>query len=253
MRRGAAAFAGGGAAYAGFRPSYPPELARWLASLPARRLLAWDSACGSGQMTVPLADHFSRVIGTDASDDQLRHAIPHPRVRYARGDERGSGCADHSVDLVTVAQAAHWLELPALYDEARRVGAPGSVIALVSYGRTRISPAVDDVVEQFYHDVIGPWWAPERRHVDTGYAELPFPFAPIGAPAMSLTRDWPLDHFMGYVGSWSATRAHVAERGAGEVDALRARLAPLWRDTLGVEWPLAIRAGQLSVGASGAS
>ena len=60
---------------------------------------------------MPLAKRFDRVVATDASAEQIAHATSHARVSYgvARADE--SGLNDASVDLVTVAQALHWLPL----------------------------------------------------------------------------------------------------------------------------------------------
>ena len=41
---------------------------------------------------------------------------------------------DASVDLVLVAQAAHWFDLPAFYAEVARVLRPGGVLAVWSSG-----------------------------------------------------------------------------------------------------------------------
>ncbi len=86
---------------------------------PFRRAL--DVACGTGQSTVALAELAERVIGIDASDEMLAHATPHPRVEYrvAVAEELPFG-SDH-FDLVTVAQALHWLETCQFRAEACRV------------------------------------------------------------------------------------------------------------------------------------
>ena len=73
-----------GAAYARYRPDYPPELAAFLAGLAPGRALAVDVGCGNGQFTCQLAQHFETVLGFDASADQLAHAVAHPGVRYTR-------------------------------------------------------------------------------------------------------------------------------------------------------------------------
>ncbi|HEY2140100.1 MAG TPA: hypothetical protein VGH00_08465, partial [Chthoniobacterales bacterium] len=52
--------------YAKFRPRYPQELFRYLATIAPRRELAWDCATGNGQAAVELAEVFDRVIATDA-------------------------------------------------------------------------------------------------------------------------------------------------------------------------------------------
>ena len=45
-----------------------------------------------------------------------------------------------SVDLVTVAQALHWFDLPRFYDEVQRVARPGGLIAVWCYQLHTISP-----------------------------------------------------------------------------------------------------------------
>jgi methylase of polypeptide subunit release factors len=63
--------------YAESRPRYPAELFSYLASLVGRRSLAWDCATGSGQAALELVKHFNRVIATDVSGEQIRHAAQH--------------------------------------------------------------------------------------------------------------------------------------------------------------------------------
>ena len=64
----------GGAAYARFRPEYPPELAAFFARVAPTPALAVDVGCGTGQLTTQLAEHFERTIGLDPSADQLANA-----------------------------------------------------------------------------------------------------------------------------------------------------------------------------------
>ena len=69
-------FSAHASAYTRYRPGYPEALFVYLASLSPVRDLAWDCATGNGQTAHGLAPHFAR---TDASDDQIAHAAPHPR------------------------------------------------------------------------------------------------------------------------------------------------------------------------------
>jgi len=68
--------------YAAYRPDYPAALFAWLADQCVERDTAWDCATGSGQAALGLAPHFSRVIATDASAEQIRHAEIHPAIAY---------------------------------------------------------------------------------------------------------------------------------------------------------------------------
>src|SRR5688572_23497962 len=179
--------------YANFRPGYPPELFAWLARICARRDAAWDCGCGSGQASIALAGHFAQVHATDVSPEQIAAAKPHSRVSYAVAPAEHSGLEDASVDLVTVAQALHWFDVAAFYVEARRVARPGALLAVWTYPRPRLADArLDRLFLAFYDEVVGPYWPPERQHVESNYQTLPFPCEEIPHPAFGLGFDWTL-------------------------------------------------------------
>jgi ubiquinone/menaquinone biosynthesis C-methylase UbiE len=114
-------------AYATYRPHYPEALFDFLAGQAPARRLAWDCACGNGQATLDLAARFDRVIGTDGSADQIAQAPEHPRIEWRVAAETGSGIASATCDLVTCAQALHWLDTGAFFREATRVTRPSAM------------------------------------------------------------------------------------------------------------------------------
>lgn len=234
--------------YADFRPSYPPALFAWLATLTPGHELAWDCAAGSGQASVDLARHFDRVVATDASAKQIAAAEPHPRIDYRVAAAEASGLADASVDLLTVAQALHWFDLDRFYAEARRVLKPAGILAVWTYGVLVLEdPRLNECVQVFYRDTVGPYWPPERHHVETGYRELPFPFPEITAPPVHMETTWNLPQLLGYFRSWSATARYVVTHGSDPVAILAAELAPLWGDPeqpRAMAWPLSLRVGR---------
>lgn len=236
------------ASYADFRPTYPPQLFDWLADRCGSHELVWDCGCGNGQASVALAAHFNRVHATDASAGQIAHATPHPRISYAVATASASALPDNSADLVTVAQALHWFADDSFYDEARRVLKPGGLLAAWSYGMIMVDgDAANAAIQHFYHQVIGPYWPPERRHVETGYRDLPFPFTRIEVPALAMQVAWPLAQLLGYLGSWSASARYREATGLDAVEALAAVLRDIWGDPAQartVSWPLALLAGR---------
>jgi SAM-dependent methyltransferase len=238
----------GGGNYARFRPDYPPALAAWLAEQAPGRQLAVDVGCGNGQLTALLGAHFERVIGFDPSADQLANATPHAKVVYQRAAAEQLPVADGSVSLITAAQAAHWFDIPGFYAEARRIAAPGAVLALISYGVLSLGPGLDEVFRRFYDDDIGPYWPPERALVDSGYATIDFPFAEFTAPPMQIRLQWTLDQLLGYVSTWSATRA-VREAGKEHVLTRFAdQLGAAWGEPAQartVTWPVSMRVGRV--------
>ena len=96
-------FSGHASGYARFRPRYPAQLFRHLASLAPGHRRAWDCATGNGQAAVALAMHFERVIATDASAQQIENAVAHERVEYRVAPAESSGLDARSIDAVTVA------------------------------------------------------------------------------------------------------------------------------------------------------
>lgn len=240
-------FSGGAASYARFRPVYPPALFEWLAGLVPARDVAWDCATGNGQAAVGLAAHFGRVIATDASERQIAHARPDPRIEYRVALAEASGLPDRSVALVTVAQALHWLDRPRFYAEARRVLRPGGVLAVWCYNLLAVDAAVDEVVTRFYRETVGPWWTPDRALVDQGYRTIEFPFAELPAPAFAMAAEWTLADLEGYLRTWSAVQRYRAERGEDPVAALRGELGAAWgrpESPRAVRWPLHFRVGR---------
>uniref|UniRef100_UPI00333EA9E4 class I SAM-dependent methyltransferase n=1 Tax=Castellaniella defragrans TaxID=75697 RepID=UPI00333EA9E4 len=235
--------------YADSRPGYPAALFDWLAARCAGRACAWDCGAGNGQASVMLARDFQRVIATDASATQIAQAQPHARVEYRVVPAEDSGLPDGGVDLVVVAQALHWFDLDAFYREVRRVTRPGGLLAAWTYGvMAAEGDAVDELLQVYYHETVGPWWPAERRHVETGYRDLPFPFEAVAVPPLSMEAAWNLDQTLGYLRSWSATARFAAARGFDPVAELAGRLASVWGDARRqrlIRWPLAIRAGRV--------
>jgi SAM-dependent methyltransferase len=227
--------------YAAYRPSYPLELANYLAGLPARRELALDCGCGAGQLSALLGDLFDRVIATDASAEQVAHATLHARVDYRCAPAERSGLEGVSVDLLTVAQAAHWFDLDAFYAEARRVLRPDGAIVLITYGVTVTDGRPGEILSHFYRDVIGRFWPAERRHVETQYRDLPFPFREETAPPLAMQAAWPLARLLGYVDTWSAVRNAEKTLGRAPYEAFCAEMREAWGEpetAREIRWPL---------------
>ena len=107
-------FASQSSAYAAFRPRYPPQLFQAVLRFAGleeaqQRGLAVDLGCGSGQASADLAALFRRVVGIDASAEQLAHADrSRANVEYRCGPVEATGLPPQSVDLITAATSLHW-------------------------------------------------------------------------------------------------------------------------------------------------
>jgi len=244
-------FSDDAADYATFRPTYPAALFDFVAGLASRRTTVWDCATGNGQAAVPLAERFDRVIATDASAEQIAHATPHPRVSYGVGLADASGIESGSVDLVTVAQALHWLPLDRFFAEVRRVMAPGGVLAVWCYTRPLLGGELGKTVDRFYYDECGAYWPPERVLVDQGYRTVDMPFDDVAAPPLSIEAPLTLGAFGGYLRTWSAARKLAAALGRDPVRAVEAELREGWGGDDArqlVRWPVHVRAGRVEGG-----
>jgi SAM-dependent methyltransferase len=240
-------FSSQSASYAAFRPNYPAAFIRDLAEACPGRGLAWDAGTGSGQAAVPLAAHFTRVEATDASAEQIRHATPHPRVRYRVADEGASGLPDASADLVAAAQAAHWFDMARFSAEADRVLRPGGLLAIWCYGLSRVDAAVDAAVREIYDGLLGPHWPPQRRLVDEGYRGLPFPYPELAAPPWAIEAELRREDFLGYLGTWSALARARRMLAADPWPEMARLMTAAWPEGSGsrrVVWPLSLRWGR---------
>lgn len=238
-------FSDASADYARYRPRYPGALIAWLAAAAPGRAHAVDVATGNGQAATALAGHFDRVSAFDASAAQIAGAEPAAGVRYAVAPAEALPLPDASADCLTVAQALHWFDLPRFYAEARRVLRPGGLLAVWTYNRLTLDPAVDAVIEHLYSGLLGPDWPAERQLVESGYRELPFPCQEVPVPAMAMTADWTVNDLLGYLGTWSATRRYRTRTGQDPLALVDAELRTAFgQGRRTVHWPLAVRAGR---------
>jgi SAM-dependent methyltransferase len=235
--------------YTRYRPGYPRELFLYLAALPASTNRAWDCGTGNGQAAVALAEFFGQVEATDPSARQIEHAMPNTRVNYQVAPAEKCPLSDRCVDLITVAQALHWFDLARFYEEVRRVGRGGSVLAVWTYGLATITPEIDAVVWRLYSEVLGNYWPPERILVEERYATIPFPFAELQPPQFEMDDLWNLQDLLGYLSTWSSAQKYLEAHGSDPLDHIRDDLARVWGAAdleRTVHWPLHLRVGRIA-------
>ena len=233
------------AIYRSARPHYPNALFEWLAGRAREKKLAWDCGCGNGQASVALAAYFRQVVATDPSAAQIANAEPCENVEYRVEPGERTTLADNSVDLVTVAQALHWFDLNQFYSEVKRVLKPHGLIAVWTYADCSISPQIDRVKDHLYVDVLGNYWPPERRLVESGYVTLPFPFMELSnLPKFSMIVHWNAEEFLNYLRSWSATQRYLKTHHSDPVEMIRSDLLAAWenpQEQREVSWGLSLR------------
>lgn len=219
--------------YEAYRTGYSDDLyERVLAAAPDRpRVL--DLAAGTGLSTQPLADEARRLVAADVGADMLARNPARHRV-LARA-ERLPFAAD-SFELVTCAQAFHWLDPEPTYRELHRVLASDG-LAAVWWKYPAEGDRVRELTDQAIETVVG------RRPPHTPLVEGPLP-ATDEAPFSIETTDVPftmtytLDEWLGYQASRRILRdeAADADEHARILDAIEHRLREAIGQQLAVDY-----------------
>lgn len=79
------------------------------------------------------------MIGFDPSLGQLTQTINSQNCEFRKGSAEKIEVEDHSVSLLTAAQAAHWFNFSQFYPEAKRVLKKGGVLAIWGYGLCQLN------------------------------------------------------------------------------------------------------------------
>ncbi|MCK9899503.1 ubiquinone biosynthesis protein UbiE [Parafrankia colletiae] len=121
-------------AYDQARPSYPDQLfvdLEMLAGRPVAGAGVVDVGAGTGIATRAMLARGARVLPVDLGPVMLDRLRRHsPDLPVVRGDGEALPLRDACADLVTYAQAWHWVGVPAAAAEAARVLRPGGSLAV---------------------------------------------------------------------------------------------------------------------------
>jgi ubiquinone/menaquinone biosynthesis C-methylase UbiE len=123
--------------YVRYRPGYPPgvvDLLKEECGVTASAVIA-DVASGTGIFTRMLLENGNRVFGVEPNADMRKAGeeflAAYPHFTSVEGTAEATTLADHSVDLVTAAQAAHWFDRPKARHEFIRILKPAGWTVLL--------------------------------------------------------------------------------------------------------------------------
>jgi SAM-dependent methyltransferase len=110
--------------YAKYRPDYPDDVVHACADYASLKRGAHvvDIGCGTGISSRLFARNGYRVTGVEPNEPMLakaRQSAGGPE--YVQGDAARTGLLDASADLITCAQALHWLDMDSCAPEWRRI------------------------------------------------------------------------------------------------------------------------------------
>lgn len=236
--------------YSRFRPVYPQDLYSEILSHLAELDTCWDCATGNGQIASVLASSFKQILASDISKNQLKNAVVADNVEYVCCRAESTPFADNSFDLITVGQAVHWFDHQHFNDEVQRVAKDNAVIALIGYGLMFVEAEFDRLLWAFYTDVLGDYWDPERRFIDEGYRNVPFPFEEIPLrQEHSIKTTWNRSQLVGYLRTWSSVVRYIDKNGVDPVEAFESQLigSNAWSDMeeKEVTFPLFVKLGRI--------
>lgn len=211
------------AAYDRFRPSYPPALVDDLLAANPRRLL--DVGCGTGKASRLFADRGVDVLGVEFDPAMAEVARGHGlQVEVGRFEEWDA--AGRRFDLVISAQAWHWLDPEVSAPKVAGLLAPGGELAVFWNFAELVAPE-REIVLSVYREL-----APElvsapgagtddthRRRMEASGA-----FRTVEAVTYPGERAWPVDAWVGYLGTHSNLLV-LGQRRPAVLERLRAALA----------------------------
>jgi len=234
--------------YEQYRPHYPAALFEYILSFVNEKGQALDVATGNGQAAVALCPYFETIEAIDLSVSQLAEATQKDNIRYSVSNAESTSFPDNSFDLITIATAYHWLDFEAFHKEVTRIGKPGSVVAAWAYytlftGEEKL----DQLYQHFYHDIVGPYWDPERKYVDDQYRTVAFEFEPLPLHPFETIMNWTKEEFKGYLLTWSATQRYIKEKGNNPIVVIEYKLDKIWNDTdtKAIRFPICMKLGRI--------
>ncbi|WP_425803353.1 methyltransferase domain-containing protein [Desulfitobacterium sp. Sab5] len=128
-------FTGKAEAYAKARPGYPDAAMDYICTLVPPKAVLADIGAGTGKFTMLLAKRGYPVFAVEPNADMQEQLsltlLPYSNVKLIVGSAEATTLPDHSVDIITCAQALHWFNPDSFRAECFRIGKPGCLVITV--------------------------------------------------------------------------------------------------------------------------
>ena len=200
--------------YKKYRPNYPEGLYQDVLKFVINRNECLDCGTGNGQVAVELSKYFRKVCAIDISKKQIDNAEKRENIIYSVERAENTNFNDSQFDLITAGQAVHWFDLKEFNREVKRVSKNGGIISVWGYGLLRITESINKLIDEFYYDIVGPYWNKERKHIDNSYRSIKFDFEEINLiQNWSMIFNWNIKELEGYLNTWSSVQNYKIENG----------------------------------------
>ncbi|MEV0030150.1 class I SAM-dependent methyltransferase [Nocardia sp. NPDC050793] len=201
--------------YARYRPGYPDafigDVIQSFGLDGTGRLL--DLGCGTGQLTLPLAQHVGAAVGVDPEPEMLIEADRQARaadvtnVTWAQGSSSDLPGEFGRFRLVTIGRAFHWMDREQVLAALDSMVEDGLVIAN-DHCLVRPVTAWQLAIEEVQHRFLPPdqrsgtpTVADARESHEQILARSPFPY--VRRRVYEFDRPWTIDQAIGYLYSTS--------------------------------------------------
>lgn len=209
-------FSGTAGYYARYRPAYPPALFQHIARTfkldGTGRLL--DLGCGTGELTLPFARYFCKVIGVDPEKGMIIEARRNARRARVQNTEWISGKAEDVVSrmmdirLVTMGRSFHWMDRRLVLHQLGKIVEPnGGIVVVTERGAENVPKwrnAMQGVIERHLgkrrRAGCGFYMRTKGRHEDTLTRSA---FARVTIWRYRLRHVWTVRSILGYLYSTS--------------------------------------------------
>jgi SAM-dependent methyltransferase len=134
------------------------------------------------------------------------------------------------MDLLTVACALHWFDIPRFFAEARRVLKPYGILAawVYSWPETGI-PEIDSILAAYKDEILGSYWPEESRYYFNCYRDIDFPFERLENPPFHLTCPWGPKETLEFLSTWSGPQRYYEATGQASAERISEPLEDAWR------------------------
>ncbi|MFA8301311.1 MAG: class I SAM-dependent methyltransferase [Hyphomicrobiales bacterium] len=190
---------------------------------------ALDVATGSGQLAIKLSEIFEEVDAVDYSQAQLDNAYLCDNIEYALASAEDLPFSNKSFDLVSIAQALHWVDRNMFFSEVKRLLKKEGVFLIVLYDLPKFNNKVDRLIEDFCFHTMKDYWGFDRKELLSHYIDYDIPFELQERYTISDVKQYSKDDLIGLMKSWSVVSNFIDYNLYCPVDRIKDDIYSAWK------------------------